>query len=124
MPEPIVHELMERLPNVRLYNAYGQTEMSPVATVLGPEDHKICPASAGKPVFNVETRIVNEDMQDVAVGEQGEIVHRSAHVMAGYWNKPEETAEAFKYFGEEHFKGKVVINRASCRDRKKYHFQF
>lgn len=95
MPEPIVHELMGRLPQAGLYNCYGQTELSPLATVLGPADHQTRPASAGKPVLNVETRIVDEQMEDVAVGERGEIVHRSPHLMRGYWDKPDETAEAF-----------------------------
>lgn len=95
MPEPIVQELMERLPNAGLYNCYGQTEISPVATVLRPEDHALRPASAGRPVLNVETRVVDDNMHDVAPGEQGEIVHRSPQLMRGYWEKPEETEEAF-----------------------------
>lgn len=95
MPEPIVHKLMERLPKAGLYNCYGQTELSPLATVLGPEDHMTRPASAGKPVLNVETRLVDENMQDVAIGERGEIIHRSPQIMRGYWEKPEATEEAF-----------------------------
>jgi fatty-acyl-CoA synthase len=46
-------------------------------------------------VFNTETRIVDEAMNDAAIGERGEIVHRSPSLLQGYWNKPEETAEAF-----------------------------
>lgn len=95
MPEPIVHELMERLPGAGLYNCYGQTELSPLATVLRPEEHKTRPASAGKPVLNVETRVVDKNMRDVAPGGRGEIIHRSPQAMRGYWGKPEETAEAF-----------------------------
>ncbi|HQD46776.1 AMP-binding protein, partial [Ottowia sp.] len=53
------------------------------------------PGSAGRAVLNVETRVVNDDMQDVAVGEVGEIVHRSPHLMLGYFNDPERTAAAF-----------------------------
>ena len=95
MPGAIVTEIIERLPNSGLYNCYGQTEISPLATVLSPEDHKTRPTSAGRTVINVESRIVDENMNDVAVGERGEIVHRSPQLMAGYWNKPKETAEAF-----------------------------
>lgn len=96
MPLPVLQELARRLPNARLFNAYGQSEMAPVATVLKPEDHKDRPASAGRPAINVETRVVDEQMRDMPPGELGEIVHRSPHAMIGYWDKPEETAEAFR----------------------------
>jgi len=43
----------------------------------------------------VETRVVDEAMSDVAPGEVGEIVHRSPHLLSGYWRDPERTAEAF-----------------------------
>ena len=95
MPVPVLQELAGRLPKVRLFNCYGQSEIAPLATVLSPEDHAERPASAGRPIFNVETRIVNEQMVDCAPGEMGEIIHRSPQLMTGYWNKPEETAEAF-----------------------------
>lgn len=95
MPVPVLHELAGRLPKVRLFNCYGQSEIAPLATVLSPEDHAARPASAGKPIFNVETRIVNEQMEDCPPGEMGEIIHRSPQLMTGYWNKPEETADAF-----------------------------
>lgn len=95
MPVPVLQELTRRLPKVRLFNCYGQSEIAPLATVLSPEDHAERPASAGQPIFNVETRIVNEQMEDCAPGEMGEIIHRSPQLMTGYWNKPEETAEAF-----------------------------
>ncbi len=95
MPESVVHELLKRLPGAGLYNCYGQTEMSPLVSVLLPEEHIDRPASAGKPISFVETRIVDENMKDVPVGERGEIVHRSAQVMKEYWQKPDETKEAF-----------------------------
>jgi fatty-acyl-CoA synthase len=95
MPVPVLHELRERLPRAGAYNAYGQTEIAPVATILRPEEHAARPASAGRPVLNVETRIVDPDMNDVPPGTHGEIVHRSPHLLTGYWNKPEETAAAF-----------------------------
>jgi fatty-acyl-CoA synthase len=46
-------------------------------------------------VLNVETRVVNDDMQDVKPGEVGEIVHRSPHLMLGYFNDLEKTRAAF-----------------------------
>lgn len=95
MPAATVAELSERLPQAGLYNIYGQTEIGPIATVLYPHEHAARPTSAGRPVFNTETRIVDEQMNDVPVGERGEIVHRSPSLLQGYWNKPEETAEVF-----------------------------
>lgn len=95
MPGPVLEELRQRLPGVQLYNCYGQTEMAPVATVLFPHEHAARPASCGKPVINVETCIVDEQMQPVGPNQRGEIVHRSPHLFSGYWNKPEETAAAF-----------------------------
>ncbi len=95
MPVPVLHELRERLPNAEPYNCYGQTEIAPLATTLRPEEHDARPASCGRPVLNVETRIVDPDMNDVPPGTHGEIVHRSPHLLVGYWNKPRETEEAF-----------------------------
>ena len=95
MPVPVLQELRRRLPGVRAFNCYGQSEIGPLATVLRPEEHDARPASAGRPIINVETRIVDTEMRDVAVGAQGEIIHRSPQLLMGYWNKPEETTEAF-----------------------------
>jgi fatty-acyl-CoA synthase len=95
MPVPVLNELRERLPGARPYNAYGQTEIAPCATVLSPEDHDARPASCGRPILNVETRVVDPDMNDVPPGTHGEIVHRSPQLLVGYWDKPAETAEAF-----------------------------
>ncbi len=46
-------------------------------------------------MLNVETRVVDDAMNDVAVGEVGEIVHRSPHLMLGYFHDEERTAAAF-----------------------------
>lgn len=95
MPVEILSELHRRLPHLRLWNLYGQTEIAPVATILFPEEHAAHGGSAGRPTLHVETRIVTSDMQDVAVGKIGEIVHRSPQLLSGYWRDPERTAEAF-----------------------------
>jgi fatty-acyl-CoA synthase len=95
MPVPVLHELRERLPNAKPYNCYGQTEIAPLATTLRPEEHDARPASCGRPALNVETRVVDPEMNDVPPGTHGEIVHRSPHLLVGYWDKPHETAEAF-----------------------------
>ncbi|CAO3428199.1 fatty acyl-CoA synthetase [Azospirillum doebereinerae] len=95
MPVPVLQELRQRLPNAKPFNCYGQSEIGPLATVLAPEEHEARPASAGRPILNVETRVVDSDMNDVPPGQQGEIVHRSPQLMVGYWGKPRETEEAF-----------------------------
>ncbi len=95
MPVEVLRELQRRLPKVQFWNFYGQTEIAPLATVLKPQDQLRKAGSAGKPVLNVETRVVNAAMQDVGVGEIGEIVHRSPHLLSGYYNDPVKTAEAF-----------------------------
>lgn len=96
MPVEVLKELASRLPSVRLWNLYGQTEIAPLATMLAPQDQLRKPGSCGKAVLNVETRVVNDQMEDVAVGEVGEIVHRSPHLMLGYFNDPERTRAAFE----------------------------
>ena len=96
MPVEVLKEIARRLPQVRLWNFYGQTEIAPLATVLKPEDQIRKAGSAGRPVLNVETRVVDGDMQVVKPGEIGEIVHRSPQLLTGYFNDPERTAAAFE----------------------------
>lgn len=96
MPVPVQQELIARLPGARPFNCYGQTEIAPLATILRPEEHAARPSSCGRPVLNVETRVVDPDMNDVPHGTHGEIVHRSPQLLTGYWDKPEETEEAFR----------------------------
>ena len=96
MPVEVLREMARRLPNVRLWNLYGQTEIAPLATMLGPEDQLRKPGSCGRAVLNVETRVVDDEMRDVPPGEVGEIVHRSPHLMLGYFHDEERTKAAFE----------------------------
>ena len=96
MPVEVLRELAARLPQVRLWNLYGQTEIAPLATMLGPDDQLRKPGSCGRAVLNVETRVVDDRMRDVAPGEVGEIVHRSPHLMLGYFHDDERTQAAFE----------------------------
>ena len=96
MPVAVIKELSERLPKIRLWNFYGQTEIAPLATVLKPEDQLRKLGSAGRAVLNVETRVVDDQMRDVKPGEVGEIVHRSPQLLLGYFNDPERSAAAFE----------------------------
>ncbi|OBF13649.1 acyl-CoA synthetase [Mycobacterium sp. ACS4331] len=96
MPIEILAEMRERLPNLRLWNFYGQTEMAPLASVLGPDEQDTHAGSAGRPAVNVETAILDDDNAPVAPGVVGEIAHRSPHLMLGYLDDPDKTAEAFR----------------------------
>lgn len=96
MPVEILAEMRERLPNLRLWNFYGQTEMAPLASALGPDEQDAHAGSAGRPVINVETVILDEDNAAVVPGVVGEIAHRSPHLMLGYLDDDAKTAESFR----------------------------
>ncbi|MDH6676818.1 fatty-acyl-CoA synthase [Rhodococcus sp. LBL1] len=96
MPVTVLNRLRERYPDLGFYNCFGQSEIGPLATVLGPEDHEERPSSCGRAVFFVETRVVDADGNDVPDGEPGEILYRSPQLCQGYWENPEATAEAFR----------------------------
>lgn len=96
MPVEILKEMQDRLPQVALWNLYGQTEIAPLATVLKPEDQLRKAGSAGIATLNVETRVVDDQMLDVKLGEVGEIVHRSPQLLSGYYNDPDRTEIAFE----------------------------
>ncbi|MFC9090454.1 acyl-CoA synthetase [Nocardiopsis dassonvillei] len=96
MPGPVLERLRSTLPGLGFYNCFGQSEIGPLATVLRPEEHDARPASAGRAALFVELRVVDDSGRDVAPGELGEVVYRSPQLCQGYWDKPEETAEAFR----------------------------
>jgi fatty-acyl-CoA synthase len=96
MPVPVLERLRERLPGLGFYNCFGQSEIGPLATVLAPDEHKGRMDSCGRPVLFVDARVVDEDGKDVPDGTPGEIVYRSPQLCEGYWDKPEETAAAFR----------------------------
>jgi fatty-acyl-CoA synthase len=95
MPTEILHELRRRLPKLKLWNFYGQTEMAPLASALGPDEQDTHAGAAGRPVVNVETVILDPHDNPVPAGEVGEIAHRSGHLMLGYLDDEDKTAEAF-----------------------------
>jgi fatty-acyl-CoA synthase len=96
MPVPVLERLRARLPRLAFHNCFGQSEIGPLATVLGPGEHEGRMDSCGRPVLFVEARVVDEDGKEVPAGTPGEIVYRSPQLCEGYWDKPEETAEAFR----------------------------
>jgi fatty-acyl-CoA synthase len=94
-PPSVLTAMAETFPGVPTYNCFGQTEMSSLTCVLMGEDAIRKQGSVGKPIVNVEARVVDFDVRDVPQGEVGEIVYRGPTVMQGYWNKPEANDEAF-----------------------------
>jgi acyl-CoA synthetase (AMP-forming)/AMP-acid ligase II len=97
--EAVLQRTMHLLPDVELAQAYGMTELSPVATLLGPDDHRGVAArlrSAGRAAPHSEVRIVDEVDNEVPPGAVGEIVCRGGHVMLGYWKQPAATAAAVR----------------------------
>jgi long-chain acyl-CoA synthetase len=79
----------------KVMEGYGLSETSPVACSNHP-DRERKPGSIGTPIEGVEMRIVDEDGNEVARGEVGEIAIRGHNVMKGYWRRPEATAEAMR----------------------------
>ncbi|MFF8606974.1 fatty acyl-CoA synthetase [Streptomyces sp. NPDC015346] len=96
MPVPVLERLRDRLPGLRFYNCFGQSEIGPLATVLGPDEHEGRMDSCGRPVRHVEAKVVDEDGQEVPDGTPGEVVYRSPQLCDGYWDKPRESREAFR----------------------------
>ena len=92
----VLRAMAEAFPGVGNVCTFGQTEMSPVTTVLPGEDAIRKIGSIGKPVPLVDVRVVDTEMNDVAPGEIGEIVYRGPQTMVGYWQNPEATDEAFR----------------------------
>jgi acyl-CoA synthetase (AMP-forming)/AMP-acid ligase II len=99
MPKATLEQCMATWPTVGLAQAYGQTELAPVATMLSMADHRAGGdrlKSAGRPTPVTEIRIVDESGAECPLGVSGEIAARGPHTMLGYWNKPEETARALQ----------------------------
>ncbi|MBM7276363.1 long-chain-fatty-acid--CoA ligase [Gordonia rubripertincta] len=99
---PISAALLTRaraaFPAAKFIQAYGMTELSPVATLLEDTDHDdpVKRRSAGRAAPHSLVRIVDPDGNEVPRGEFGEIVSSGDHVMLGYWNNPEESSSALR----------------------------
>lgn len=108
MPFEVIKKAIEVMPKVRFINAFGQTETSSTITTLGPEDHVISgtpeekakklkrlETSIGRPMSDVEMKVVDADGNDLPPGEIGEFVARGPRIMKGYFKDEEKTAQAF-----------------------------
>ena len=108
MPLEVIKRAIQEFPGMYFINAFGQTETAATITMLPPEDHILEGSeeeverklrrlsSVGKPLADVEVRIVDEDATPVSNGEVGEIVASGARLMKGYWNQEEATSETMR----------------------------
>ncbi len=105
MPPSLIERALPLMPAVQFINAFGQTETGSTIAMVPPEDHILEGppelvekrrrrlASIGKPLPDVEVRVVDEQGRDLPAGQQGEIVARGPRLMRGYWNDPDATAQ-------------------------------
>jgi acyl-CoA synthetase (AMP-forming)/AMP-acid ligase II len=99
---PVTASLLERamkmFPQASFTQCYGMTELAPIATALLHADHHdhTRARSAGRAALHAEVRIVNANDKEVPRGTVGQVVCRGGNVMLGYWDKPDETAEALR----------------------------
>jgi long-chain acyl-CoA synthetase len=102
MPEATLDRIMTAGPHLNFFQAYGMTEVSCTATVLGPEFHKGEHRAAGRhrgagqPIATAEVIIADEEGQPAPTGQVGEILVRGQGLMLGYWNQPALTADALR----------------------------
>ncbi|KGQ21397.2 long-chain-fatty-acid--CoA ligase [Thermus filiformis] len=95
-PLPLeVAETFERLTGAKLVEGYGLTEASPV-THCSPLYGTRKKGSVGLPLPGVDAKVVDEEGQEVPLGEVGELIVKGPNIMKGYWNRPEETQRALK----------------------------
>ncbi|HEU4451383.1 MAG TPA: AMP-binding protein [Gaiellaceae bacterium] len=92
LPATFHGELRRIFPNALVFAMYGLTECKRVS-YLEPELLERKPTSVGKAIPGTETMVLREDGAPVEPGETGVLHVRGPHVMAGYWRKPEQTAE-------------------------------
>ena len=114
MPLEVIKKAVELFPGVSFINAFGQTETASTITTLSPEDHNITGtpderekklkrlSSIGRPMADVEMKIMDENGNDVPQGEVGEIVARGPRVMSGYWKDDEKTGKTIDKDGWVH----------------------
>jgi long-chain acyl-CoA synthetase len=79
---------------IPMYQGYGLSEAAPVISSNSPKAHKM--GSSGKLVATLELKILDDDGNELPVGEKGEIVVKGENVMKGYWKNEKATAETLK----------------------------
>jgi acyl-CoA synthetase (AMP-forming)/AMP-acid ligase II len=103
VPVSLVEEMRSELGFDLVLTAYGLTESTGVVTICsGDDDPETIATTVGRPIREIEVRVVDDDNVEVPRGEPGEIVVRGYNVMLGYINDPEETAAAIDAAGWLH----------------------
>jgi len=87
-----VNDKWLKVTGVSIIEGYGLSETSPVAT-CNRADSSAFTGTIGLPVPSTDIAILDDDGKEVALGQPGEIAIRGPQVMAGYWNRPDETAK-------------------------------
>lgn len=95
MPEATILEFGERLPGLKLMNAYGATETCTLVTAIPPEQQLAHLDSIGLVAPTARILVMDEQGREVAPGETGELWISGPTVIPGYWQDPERTAENF-----------------------------
>jgi acyl-CoA synthetase (AMP-forming)/AMP-acid ligase II len=86
-----------------MYAGYGLTEATSLVSVTVPDDDfEHLATTCGRPTWDVEVRIVDDDGGDVPPGTPGELLVRGFNVMSGYWEEPDRTAEVIDSDGWLH----------------------
>jgi O-succinylbenzoate-CoA ligase len=95
---PVPVSLIEKYAElgIPIHQVYGMTETCGPACLTSPETALSKAGSTGKPFMHTDVRVVDGEGRDVAPGESGEVLIRGAHIMKGYWNRPDATAETLK----------------------------
>lgn len=86
-------ERWEQITGCRIVEGYGLTETSPVASA-NPYGETSRPGTVGIPVPGTIMKVIDDEGNDLPLGERGELCIKGPQVMLGYWNRPEATAEA------------------------------
>lgn len=123
VPVELVRRMRDELTFQNVITAYGLTECSGTATACrADDDPETIATTSGRAIPEVEVLIVDDDGAEVPRGEPGEIVVRGYNVMQGYWDEPEQTAEAIDADGWLHTGDIGVMDDAGyvdITDRKK-----
>jgi long-chain acyl-CoA synthetase len=94
MAPELVHRTRELLPMVKLIQVYGLSETGFLTGLQDQEHTEDKLISCGRPCPGVDLQVTDTSGKEVEPGQAGELITRGANVMRGYWNNPEETAEA------------------------------